>query len=218
MEIRRPALSFVGVASLLLLGASGTTLVASRGQPMDMIPGWPDGVHRLINDLVRTEGWNPWFTECPNDVNYFGLDVRGAKDINRLIKKLAAVEADHVELHLLPEPGAPHANGVGSVFVLGNQLTMDDWFNGLREVEPGVRQFGVHRYRVPPKAQSPTLVLYVGHKAVDLSKLEVPPIVEVTTGTAKAYRDRHAEVFRMIDQFIEKHRLRQRESGRRKPR
>ena len=185
MEIRRAALSVVGLASLLL-GASGKTQVASRGQPMDMIPGWPYGVHRLINDPVRSEGWNPWFTECPNDTHYFGLDVRGAKDINRLIKKLAAVEADHVELYLLPEPGASHANGVGSVFALGNQLITNGWFNGLREVEPGVRQFGLHRYRAPPKAQSPTLVLYVGHKAVDLSKLEVPPTVEVTTGTAKS--------------------------------
>jgi hypothetical protein len=52
---------------------------------------------------------------------------------------------------------------------------------------------------------------------VDLSKLEVPPIVEVTTGTAKAYRDQHAEAFRMIDQFIEEHRLKQKKSGRRKP-
>src|SRR5262249_2097776 len=143
MEIRRAALSFVGLASLLL-GASGTTRVAIRGEPMEMIAGWPEGVHRLINDLVRTDGWNPWFTECPNDAHSFGLDVRGAKDINRLLKKLAAVEADHVELQLLPEPGAPHANGVGSVFVLGNQPITDDWFSRLREVEPGVRQFGVH--------------------------------------------------------------------------
>ena len=45
------------------------------------------------------------------------------------------MRADHVELHLQPGPGAPHANGVGSVFVLGNQLTVDDWFGRLREVE-----------------------------------------------------------------------------------
>jgi len=183
---------------------------------MEMLPGWPEGVHRLINDLVRTQGWNPWFTQHPNDVFYFGLDVRGAKDINRLLKKLAAVEMDHVELQLLPESGAPHAKGVGSVFVLGNQSMTDAWFAQLREVEPGIRQFGVHRYRASPRAQSPTLVLYVGHKAVDLSKLEVPPKIEVTTGTSQAYHDQHADAFRTIDQFIEKHRLKQKESVRRR--
>lgn len=217
MERRHFVPFSIALASMLLLGASGTDHVVRRGEPMEMIAGWPNGVHRLINDPVRTEGWHPWFTECPNDGHYFGLDVRGTKDINRLLKKLAGIEADHVELYLSPEPGASHANGVGSVFVLGNQRTLDSWFQQLREVEPGVRKFGLHRYRECPKAQSPTLVLYVGHKSVDLSQLDIPRKVDITTGNAKTYRDEHAEAFQAIDRFIEKHRLKQKASGQ-KPR
>ena len=37
------------------------------------------------------------------------------------------------------------------------QPVLDRWYGHLREVEPGVRAFGVHRYRASPTAQPPTL-------------------------------------------------------------
>ena len=125
------------------LAISGRDRVVARGQMAKALPGWPQGVLALINHPTRVNGWHPWFSECPNDRYYYELDVRRPEDMNRLLEALAAVKAETVQLRLDPADGAPHADGVGAVFALGNQPILDRWFTTLTEVEPGVRQFGV---------------------------------------------------------------------------
>jgi hypothetical protein len=198
------------------LALSGEDKVVARGQTAKALPGWPQGVLEFINDPLRVNGWHPWFSECPNDGYYYSMEVRQPQDVNHLIKLLAAIKANKVELNLDPANGARHADGVGAIFALGNQAIMDRWFKTLPEIEPGIRQFGVHRYREPPAAQPPTLTIYVGHKAVDLKKLRIPVNIEVTAPTAKSYREEHAEAIKAIDEFIASHKAEQEASPKRR--
>src|SRR5262245_6731167 len=98
------------LASLLFIPAnslaiSGTTHFVGKKQQAAMIPGWPEGALKLINDPLRADGWHPWFSECPNDRYYFGLEVHTPADINHLVEILAAIKAEKVELHLMPGEG-----------------------------------------------------------------------------------------------------------------
>lgn len=188
-------------------GESGLGTVAVRGQKATGLPGWPAGTLALINDPLRTGGWHHFFSECPNDSQYYGLDVRDPDDVNHLIQLLAAIDTTELELSILPETGASHAGGVGAVFALGNQPILDEWFAGLREVEPGVRAFGVHRFREAPPAQPPTLIVYSKHKAVDLKRLKIPLKIDVTTASAQRYREDHQAAFPEIDFLVRSHRM-----------
>ena len=47
--------------------------------------GWPAGTLDVINDSCRTTGWQPIFSELPNDVEYYLLDVKSAEDVAREI-------------------------------------------------------------------------------------------------------------------------------------
>jgi hypothetical protein len=194
-------LAFPGIT----LAVAGTDQVAWKGRPVQMKSAWPEGVGELINDEVRTDGWNPWFSECSNDSTYYGLDVRSREDVDRLIRKLSNIKTDGLEVNLDPTAGARHAGNVGAVFSIGNQDRLNQWFKRLPEVEPGIRRFGLHRYEKPPAAQVPTLTLYVGHKAVDLNSLEIPKNVRVVTATGKDFRADHKDAFQVIDKFIEQH-------------
>jgi hypothetical protein len=56
-----------------VLAMSSTSQVAWRDKPVPAQPDWPAGVLDLVNDPLRTEGWNPWFSECANDVNFYAF-------------------------------------------------------------------------------------------------------------------------------------------------
>jgi len=68
------------------MGMAGMDHVANKGQVYsDAVAEqweWPAGVMELVNDPLRTDGWLPWFSELPNDVNYFHREAQG-KDRRR---------------------------------------------------------------------------------------------------------------------------------------
>lgn len=224
MRVRAKSTLFAAAFAALLAAPrpaaaiSGTHKVAFRGKPVTALPGWPEGVMKLINHRLRTDGWHPWFSELPNDMNYYGMDVRGMDDVNALLKLLAGVKAKRVVLNFDPAAGGRHVGGAGGVFTIGNQPIVDRWFKHLPVVKPGVRRFGVNRYRKPPTAGPPTLTVYTGSKWFDWKKLTVPLKVEVTTATAAAYRERYEERFETIDEFIERHNARRRAAKKNKSR
>jgi hypothetical protein len=189
----------------------GKDQVARKGQPTREVEGWPKGVLGLINHPLRASGWHPWFSGCPNDSHYYEFDVRDPDDVNDLIRRLGAIQAKTLRVHLDPAQGAAHANGVGAIFGLGNQPVLDQWYGRIREIEPGVRVFGVHRYRAVPEAQPPTPTLYVGHEAVNMAKLTIPVDIEVTTATAAALRHKEPEAYKAIDACIKAHAQRRRQ-------
>lgn len=198
------------------LAMSGTSQVAWPDEPVKASADWPAGALELINDPLRTKGWNPWFSEWPNDVNHYAFMVTNSSDVNRLIRKLADIEAGKRVILLDPEQEPrslgfttvlPENNGVGVLFSIGSQQRIDEWFQHLPEVEPGVRKFGVHRFKEPPAATPPTLTLHVSHTAIDLKKLEIPSSIEVAAIIPPVQSDgQPPPQLREIESFVAKHR------------
>ena len=205
------------------LAMSSTDRIAWPGKPVVAQPGWPKGVLELVNDPLRADGWLPWFSECPNDVTFYEFNVKTTNDVNRLVVKLVAINAPLTKVLLYPaeEPRAlafttrlKEGNNTAAVFSIGDQQRLNQWYEHLREAEPGVRAFGVHRYKEPPKAQPPTLALYVGNTAIDLASLIIPPTVDVSAVVSDADRaeGKRAALIKAIDDFVARHRAKPRPS------
>lgn len=197
-----------------VFGIAGFSQVASEGKPAEEAQGWPARIVALVNDPVRTVGWNFWFSECPNDVNHYAFAAKNTDDLNRLIKKLAATKARGatVELALGKEfPAGGFAflkpgNGIPAVVAFGNQVKINEWYSHLEQIEPGVRKWGVHRFTEPPQARAPTLTIYVEHPAVDLARLEIPAAVQVLGSVSKEDREQRKgdEAIQGIDRLLER--------------
>ena len=210
------ALSALMLAAISTLGMAGISRVAWRDKPVQAQPDWPAGVLELVNDPLRTEGWNTWFSECPNDVNFYAFEVNDTNDVNHLIAKLTAIKGAKARVLLYPDEEArglafttvlEKGNGASVVFSIGSQEEMNRWYKHLREEEPGVRVFGVHRFHEPPIAQPPTLTLYAGNKAIDLKSLKIPSTVEVTAFISASDRaeGKNAALLKAIDDFVATH-------------
>lgn len=188
----------------------------------------PEGTAALVNHRLRGIGWSSIWTGHANDLSQFQLKVRDAKELQDLVDLLARVKTTTRCIVLKPaeepivrtgrRPGLAKGNGTAVVFSIGCQRTIDTWYERLPEEEPGVRKFGVRRYREPPTAQPPTLTLYVANDAVDLTQIEVSPDVEVRASFDDAYREKRKEdsLIRDIDRFVAKHKAK-REAASRKP-
>lgn len=211
----------LSLAAILLVarsawGIAGYSQVASPGTAAEEELGWPAKIVDLLNDPARTVGWNFWFSECPNDVNHYAFAAKNTDDLNRLIKKLAATKAKGMSVTLalgkeFPAGGFSFlkpGNGIPAVLAFGNQTRLNQWYSHLDVVEPGVRQFGVHRYTEPPKAMPPTLTIYVEHPAVDLTKLAIPAEVNVVASLSKEDREtrKDDEAVKAIDRLLERRR------------
>jgi hypothetical protein len=167
------------------LAAGGTSIVASKGQPVQPSAAWPEGVEAIVNDPARTDGWNSWFTEWPNDVHQYGFEVKTTADLNRLIEKLAATKGEIRQVFLAPlkEPkglgwvtSLPEGNNIAAIFSIGDQSRIDEWFK-----HTGPR-FGVMEFVSAPIAVPPTLTIFVRHEAVKLDELVIPDGVSIQAG------------------------------------
>lgn len=165
--------------------AGGTAIVAHREQPVGASDSWADGVADLINDPVRTTGWNSWFSEWPNDVNHYAMEIQNMDDLNRLIVKLARIQSDlkEVRLCVMKEPrglgwvtSLDEGNGIPVMFTLGDQQRMNEWYAQVR------KPFGVMKFVDTPVAVPPTLTIFVMHPLVDLSALKIPTNITVKYG------------------------------------
>jgi len=205
-------------------GMSSTTQVASEGRPIseEMAEqyGWPEGVLDLLNDPLRTDGWNSWFSGNPNDINEYKLRLRDHDDLELIIQKLTKIRADRFNIWLSPgdEPRSlmwgnelGEGNNIAAVFSIGSQKIKDQWFERLPVEEPGVRKFGVHRYTECPKARPPSLTLYVGHDLIDLDTLEIPLKIDLSAGVSDYYREHNEDnrELKAIDAFIAEHKSKQ---------
>jgi hypothetical protein len=212
--------TWAGSAILVLLvvpaisyGIAGTSLIAQKGTPVEVREGWPDGTGALVNDPTRGDGHLSWFSNLPNDVCRYEMNVAGKDDVDRLVAALAKVKAPVKRICLDPGDDArtarfpnavPKGPAVGALFAIGHQPTLNRWFANLPEPVAGARKFGVHELKEAPTALPPTLTLYVRHPAVDLAKLRVPAGIEVVAGFFEADRLAHKDdpVYRAIDAFV----------------
>ena len=114
---------------------------------------------------IQDWGWNPWFSEWPNDVNHYEIKLRGQDDLKQIIQKLVAIRCDVVRIRLDPgkEPGAlgfttvlPKGNDTAAVFAIGiiaagvssqfPNVLMLPWL--LCDYNESERQMTLPRYRV----------------------------------------------------------------------
>jgi hypothetical protein len=207
---------------------SSTDQVAWRDKPVKAQADWPEGVLDLVNDPLRTEGWHPWFSEWPNDVNHYTFQISGTNDVNHLITKLAAIKNAKAQVLLYPDNEArglgfttvlKEGNGAAAVFSIGSQERINQWYQHLKEGEPGVRVFGVHRFRKPPEAQPPTLALHVGNEAIDLKALKIPPsvVVKAVVPAADRAKGTNPALVKAIDDFVAEHQTRSAEPAPKQP-
>jgi HEAT repeat protein len=212
------------IVSVSVFAMSSTTQVAYEGKPITEVAvegnGWPVGVLELLNDPLRANGWNSWFSECPNDVNRYEFKLHTGDDLKQVVRKLAKIHCKTVRIELDPrkEPRGlgfttvlPEGNGIAAVFSIGSQPIMDRWFRRLPEIEPGIRMFGVNRYTECPKACPPTLTLFIGNSVIDLAKLDIPVEVQVSGSLSESYRKEHENdpLVKAIDKFVSKHKGKQ---------
>lgn len=165
--------------------AAGTASVASQGRDVTPRSEWAEGIVELLNDPARTEGWNPWFTEWPNDVCHYAFEVQTMEDVNRLVDKLSKIETEvrHVHLSFLPEPDSlgwvtrlPKGNGTAVVYSHGDQARIDRWYQHVR------KPFGKIEFTAAPVAAPPTLTIFAQHDKIDLDQLKIPDGIEVSAG------------------------------------
>ena len=173
------------LATSAALAAGGTDVVAREGQPAHVRESWPEGAGEIVNDPARTKGWNSWFSEWPSDVNQYGFRVKSIDDVNRLIAKLADVDAANTRIHLSPlkEPSAlgfvtvlPQRNRIPVIFSIGDQSAIDRWYERVE------KPFGKMEFVDTPVAVPPTLTIFVGHDQIELDQLKIPPGLTVLPG------------------------------------
>ena len=169
----------------------------------------------VVNDPASSVGWNYWFSECSNDVSHYAFVAKSTEDINRVLKKLAAVEVKGTTVMLalgneFPVGGFSFlrkGNNSAAVLAFGNQATINQWYVRLKEPdgEPGVKKFGVHRYTEPPKAMPPTLTIYVENPAVDLMKLMIPAGLTVSPAISKEDHEKRKDdaFIKAVDRLLE---------------
>jgi len=151
-------LALVVVSSSQALAEGGSDIVATKGQTAFVQETWSKGVAEIVNDPVRTTGWNDWFSEWPNDVNQYALEAQSVEEVNRLIAKLAAVKSDLKEIRLcaMKEPvgfgwltSVPEGNQIPVMFSIGDQTRPDRGYAHVRKPF-GVMEFEACPIAVPP--------------------------------------------------------------------
>lgn len=182
---------------------------------------WPEGVLDLVNHPLRTHGWNHFFSSSPNDVDEFDFNLRYVRDMEHVVRTFTAIKSDSLRLELYLQNDKPPLipKTIAAQFQIGNQAIVDSWFSSLPADENGARIFGVHRLTEPWPACPPTLSLYVGHEAVDLNRLNIPPRVEVDAVVWDEYRARHKEdpALKALDEFVASHKAKQKADRKRVP-
>lgn len=193
-----------------LFAMAGTEHIASKGAPVSAehakACGWPDGVMEIVNDPCRGDGWNPWFTELPNDNEYYELHMRTMDEINNLLAKLGRIRGARVlispesEVRIGWTAMRPRDQDPAIVFVIGSETARSRWRNQLAKS----KKDETHKLQLlrvgGPKALPATIIIYAGNPVIDLDKLQIPKGVAVdaekrprSAGTAK------------IEEFVRKH-------------
>jgi hypothetical protein len=172
-----------GVTVVLAAPASALYIVSQFGKaPVQKATakgyGWPGDTLVLANHPFREQAWEPFFSECPNDVMHFGYRLRNVADANELLRAAGRMKEGKPRVVLSAdarfrwEQKGPE--GYEATFVLGSQKVLDEWWRRL----PNGR-FGVHVLPKPPAAAPPILTLYLGGSQFTRQQLEIPAGLEV---------------------------------------
>ncbi len=170
-------------AATRVLAMAGTDQLVGEYEPIEKKQGWPAGMFEVLLDPARKVGWHPWFSECPNDVEFYAFAVRTTADAQRLIDLLAKVKTGQRMVVLDPGHGPrglgewrPNAQGRewGAQLSFGNPQVLKQWYERLPVGKDGKRRFGVHVYDKEPNAATPTLTIYLGTANMEPAELKIP--------------------------------------------
>jgi hypothetical protein len=191
--------------------AARTDVVVRSGETVHVFKSWPQGTDEIVNDRCRTDGWQPWFSEWPNDVQHYALVIESTDDLNRLLAKLSAFKGDlkQIRLSYQREPSSlgfvtsmSKGNGIPVMFTIGDQKQIDDWFKqlgntdgnddltkalvkGLVLTKPDrgtEKKFGKMTFASAPTAIPPTLTIFVQNPLVELEQLKISAGIDVSMG------------------------------------
>ena len=132
-----------------------------RGPYWTTAAPWPAGVLELVNHPLRTDGWHPSFSELPNDMEMYDIEIRFPRDVDDVVQKLAAIKAPLLRLELRQTKAKratvlePTSRPVGAEFRISNQAIINLHFGRLPVDKSGARVFGVTRYTEAPTACPP---------------------------------------------------------------
>jgi hypothetical protein len=207
-----PALAIVLLIPSLVYAIGGTDRIAEPDKRFEEQQAnwyeWPRGTLELINDEARRFGWHHWFSELPNDANWFDYEAKDTAEINRLIERLATIDSKRVVVIISAgEPPEREKIRVAAEFAIGSQRRLDEWYDQLA----ADKQFGSQKLDKPPTAAPPELTIYVQHEAVDLDRLEVPTKVDVELlkGDEPKKGETPSALQRDLARFVEQHQFRQ---------
>jgi len=212
---------------MVLSAGTGTDVVIhhdrefskDQAEPYD----WPEGALEIANDPLRRWGYLVWSTGAPNDRIQFVLGVREASDLQRhvdLMKNIKSLKRQIIlvpgHLPLLPGYAAPPDERArhGVVFEVGSQKVINEWYERLPEVCPGLRRFGNRELNSPPEAYPPTLVISLSHpdvKDIELQGLRIPMIIDVKAEIDPAFRSerKNEDLIEQVETYVAQHQKRQ---------
>ncbi|MBN1909298.1 MAG: hypothetical protein JW818_06140 [Pirellulales bacterium] len=180
----------------------------------------------LVNDPLRTVGWQGTVIELPNDKKTFNFQINKQDDVQHLIDVFAKIKSQRLTIRLGAKGSPPDRSSKGDTrtlridFSIGDQKAVDAWFERLPEVEPGVRKIRRERLKEPYPACPPTLTIYVINKHDLLNHLVIPLHVKLDTAHGlkegkKSYwqRDKKTKEWtpppKEVVDFIQRHRQQQ---------
>lgn len=164
--------------------------------------GWSHELLNLVNDAVRTDGWQLFFSGTPNNTSVFAFKPEREEDIARILKKFRQIKDAGKFIILSPEKEAfvmgyttalPKGNGISVSLHVSNQKKLSFWYKNLPEPKPGVRKYGSTLYEKEPEVSGPFLTVYLGNKLTDLEKLSFPENVKVISGMTEKYQRENSE-------------------------
>lgn len=164
--------------------------IAYPGKPYDekLLKGQPEGIARIINDPLRTVGFDSFFSSHPPHRDSFEFVITDMTDLNRLIDLFSQVDGQKRIVHLTSTPpfsplrninGDPPSSRPAATLTISNQTTLDLWYRHASE-DKVRRIFGPSAIHHPPVASPPTLTVFVSHSLVDLDQLIIPDNISLS--------------------------------------
>lgn len=164
------------------LAIGGTDKIASAGQSVRGIEGWPQGVTEFVNLPSRTGGLHRWYSGRPNDTRSYSFRVDSDQELQQLIQQFAKIESDKLSIVFVSPAEDEERPKLRASLLLGNQLEIDRWYAHLETDDQGRK--GARRYIQTPVAMPPTLWITL-RKPADADGLDIPANVAAKKPVAK---------------------------------
>ncbi len=164
--------------------------IAYPGKPYDenLLEGQPAGIARIVNDPLRTVGFDSFFSEHPPHRDSFEFVISDMTDLNRMIDLFSQVDGQKRIVHLTSTPpfsplrninAEPPLSRPAATLTISKQAVLDRWYRHAAE-DKVRRILGPSAIHHPPVASPPILTVFVQHPLVDLEQLIIPENISLS--------------------------------------